>query len=53
MVLSIKADESLPLAARFLIEDRGHEVRTALEEDLGGHSDRDLCVRPGRVLKES
>ena len=45
MVLSLKTDENLPLDARMFIEDRGHEVQTALEEGLGGSPDHELAER--------
>jgi len=53
MVLSLKTDENLPIDARMHIENRGHEVQTALEEDLGGHPDREVverCRKEFRIL---
>ena len=53
MVLSLKIDENIPADARMLIEDRGHEVKTALEENLGGSPDQDLiehCRDEFRIL---
>jgi predicted nuclease of predicted toxin-antitoxin system len=45
MVLSLKLDENLPVDARLLIEECGHEVQTALEEGLGGSPDHKIAER--------
>ena len=51
MVLSLKLDENLPANAQMLIEDRGHEVKTALEENLGGSPDQDF-IEPAEMSTE-
>src|SRR5205085_2345546 len=37
-----KADENLPNSAIELLRDAGHEVKTVLDEQLGGHSDTEV-----------
>ena len=39
MTTRFKQDENLPRAANALLRDAGHDVRTAIEERLGGGYD--------------
>jgi predicted nuclease of predicted toxin-antitoxin system len=53
MSLRFKTDENLPIAARRLIEGRGHDVQSELDEGLGGHPDTEIieqCRSESRVL---
>lgn len=51
--MRFKLDENLgPRAAQFFVES-GHDVKTVIEEGLGGASDQriiDMCVREQRCL---
>ena len=53
MVVRFKLDENLPRDAEALLRDAGHDVRTVLDERLGGNSDAkvlDACRTESRVL---
>lgn len=53
MAIRFKLDENLPRNAELLLRDAGHDVRTVLEERLGGSGDRkvlDVCLTESRVL---
>lgn len=53
MAIRFKLDENLPRNAELLLRDAGHDVRTVLEERLGGSADRnvlDVCLTESRVL---
>ena len=41
-VTGFKLDENLPSRAAVLMRDAGHDVSTALDEDLGGSSSRSI-----------
>ena len=49
----LKLDENLPSRAAVILRQAGHDVRTFLEEDLGGASDAVLveaCADEDRIL---
>ena len=53
MALRFKLDENVPGEAAALLQGAGHDVRTALEEKLGGSPDDRLfraCQEEARVL---
>jgi predicted nuclease of predicted toxin-antitoxin system len=53
MAVRFKLDENLPRDAETLLRNAGHDVRTALEQQLGGHPDAsllDVCRTENRVL---
>jgi predicted nuclease of predicted toxin-antitoxin system len=53
VALRFKLDENIPGEAIALLRDAGHDVATALEEELGGAADERVlraCRDEGRVL---
>lgn len=53
MALRFKLDENVPGEAAALLQGAGHEVRTALEQQLGGSPDEHVfrvCQDEARVL---
>ena len=53
MEVRFKLDENLPHDAEAFLRDAGHDVRTVLEEHLGGSADSkvlNVCRTEGRVL---
>ena len=53
MTLRFKLDENLPRRAEPALRDLGHDVETAVSEDLAGALDQDLlaaCAAEDRVL---
>lgn len=53
MPARFKLDENLPRDAGVLLRDAGHDVDTALDEQLGGSSDAQIfgaCQAEGRIL---
>lgn len=51
--MKFKLDENLPAAAGKVLSDGGHDVSTALQEQLGGKPDAGIaetCKREQRVL---
>ena len=53
MALRFKLDENLPRVAEALLREAGHDVDTALGEQLGGKTDADIlaaCIREKRTL---
>ena len=51
--MKFKLDENLPAEAVGVLREVGHDVQTARDQGLGGHSDDDLagvCVREARAL---
>ncbi len=43
-MMRFKTDENIPKVAIALMRTAGHEVSTALEQDLGGEPDQDLAI---------
>jgi predicted nuclease of predicted toxin-antitoxin system len=53
VALRFKLDENMPDEAAALLRQAGHDVRGALEQQLGGRADERLshaCQQEGRVL---
>lgn len=53
MALRFKLDENIPGEATALLREAGHDVRTILDQGLGGRPDDDVsraCRDEGRVL---
>lgn len=53
MSIGFKLDENMPRRAEGLLVDAGHDVHTALAENLGGRPDFEVlaaCQRESRVL---
>lgn len=53
MALRFKLDENVPRKAAALLRDAGHDVRSALEQALGGSSDEKVlaaCRNEARIL---
>jgi len=53
VALRFKLDENIPGEAVALLRGAGHDVRTALEQELGGHLDEQViraCRDEARVL---
>jgi len=53
VALCLKLDENVPGEAAALLRGAGHDVRTALEEQLGGRPDEEVlrvCADESRIL---